>query len=257
MYERIIEWWKSKCIRNAADLEIALDNFRIVFACNSNGIEGNTINYHTTREIFEGKPLSDFHGTAKEIFETQNQKFAYDFLLKSFDAQKEMELAFILKLHAILLYGCYDTVRWEKGERPGKFKKEDYCVGLSDVGSLPEDVETDLQRLLKELEGHAGSKNILLKAAYFHLMFESIHPFADGNGRVGRALMNYYLLVNDYPPVVIFNEDQDAYYLSLEVFDRTEELSGFVMFLKEQMVKTWKHHVEGNRSAKKLSNLQL
>jgi len=56
--------------------------------------------------------------------------------------------------------------------------------------------------------------------------------------------MDYYLMLNDYPPIVIFNEDKEIYYLGLEVFDRTGKLNNFVKFLQEQMVKTWKTKVE-------------
>lgn len=254
LYNQILEWWNSKQIQTSDDLEVALDNFKIVFAYHSNGIEGSSIDYHTTREIFEGKPLSNYNGTAREIFEAQNQKFAYDFILESFDIRKDIDLAFILQLHSILLYGCYDSVRWGKGERPGMLKKHDYCVGLSEVGSFPEDTENDLLCLINDLSENAGSTNLLLKAAYFHSVFETIHPFADGNGRVGRTLLNYYLILNQHPPIVIFNEDKDTYYLALEVFNKTEELSGFVKFLQEQTVKTWKSRVKGTQRVKSLSS---
>ena len=66
-----------------------------------------------------------------------------------------------------------------------------------------------------------------------------IHAFADGNGRVGRTLLNYILMCNNLPPVIIFDEDKETYFMALEVFDHTEKIDGFVQFLKEQMVKTW------------------
>lgn len=70
--------------------------------------------------------------------------------------------------------------------------------------------------------------------------FESIHPFADGNGRVGRTLMNYYLLTHDYPPTIIYSEDKKNYYLALALFDATEDMDGFKAFIKEQTIKTWR-----------------
>ena len=69
--------------------------------------------------------------------------------------------------------------------------------------------------------------------------FESIHPFADGNGRVGRTLLNYYLMTHDYPPTIIYNEDKELYYMGLTVFDKTGQIDGFVKFLQEQSEKTW------------------
>ena len=69
------------------------------------------------------------------------------------------------------------------------------------------------------------------------LQFENIHPFADGNGRVGRTLMNYYLMLHDLPPAVIYEEDKETYYLALAVFDKTEKLDGFVEYLERRNCK--------------------
>ena len=137
------------------------------------------------------------------------------------------------------MYGVYDEVRWAKGERPGKFKINDYCTGQSEVGSSPEEVEQDIVELCNELLDEIG--DVTLAAAYFHLQFESIHPFADGNGRLGRMLLNYFLMLNDYPPCILYEEDKTTYYLGLDVWDRTGKLDGFKKFLMEQTVKTWEH----------------
>lgn len=85
-------------------------------------------------------------------------------------------------------------------------------------------------------------KKILTAAAYFHCNFEYIHPFADGNGRTGRTLTNYFLMIHDLPPMVIFDEDKKLYYEALGIFDETEKLDGFVSLLKDQTVKTWTAH---------------
>lgn len=88
-------------------------------------------------------------------------------------------------------------------------------------------------------EVNQSEADVLTTAAYLHLNFESIHPFADGNGRVGRILMNYYLMTHGYPPTIIHNEDKGIYYMALTVFDKTEKLDDFVEHIKEQTIKTW------------------
>ena len=72
-----------------------------------------------------------------------------------------------------------------------------------------------------------------------HLNFESIHPFADGNGRVGRTLMNYFLMIHQHPPTIFYEEDKEVYYMALATFDKTEKIDGFRKFLEEQTIKTW------------------
>ncbi|MCD8106044.1 MAG: Fic family protein [Lachnospiraceae bacterium] len=84
-----------------------------------------------------------------------------------------------------------------------------------------------LEELLEEVKEEEG-KDVMAIAAYFHLRFEEIHPFADGNGRLGRTLLNYYLMTHDYPPLVLFEEDKKTYYMALTVFDKTGEIDGFL-----------------------------
>jgi Fic family protein len=110
----------------------------------------------------------------------------------------------------------------EQGERPGEFKKHDYVTGIAEVGSLPEDVEKDLTELLEELADYEG-RDVLKAAAYFHARFEYIHPFADGNGRVGRTLLNYWLMTRGHPPVIVHDEDKRAYYGALSRYDEAED----------------------------------
>ena len=100
------------------------------------------------------------------------------------------------------------------------------------------EAERDIEELCDEI-AEVPVNNTLTAAAYMHLKFESIHLFADGNGRAGRTLMNYYLMTHEYPPTVIYEEDKKTYYMALAVYDKTEEISGFEEFIKEQTVKTW------------------
>lgn len=70
-------------------------------------------------------------------------------------------------------------------------------------------------------------------------MLEDIHPFADGNGRLGRELMNYLLLLGDHPPVIVFEEDRMAYYGAMEAWDVERNLDPLRDFLKVEAVRTW------------------
>ena len=92
--------------------------------------------------------------------------------------------------------------------------------------------------LISEIIDNEG-KDVLTIAAYFHACFENIHPFADGNGRVGRTLLNYYLLTHNVSPVIIYEEDRKEYYKSLERFDTDADLQPLKDFIVREQEKTW------------------
>ena len=246
-YAQIVRLWPQYAIGTEADIDLRLDSFRILFAYHSGKIENPEISYHDTREIFENGRVVNFTGSPRTIFEQRNQKLCYDFLKPRIIARKPITIALIKETHAILTAGTYDETRYiQQGERPGAFKKHDYVTGIEEVGSLPEDVEHDMQELLATLQELAG-KDPLKTATYFHVRFEYIHPFADGNGRVGRTLLNYLLMTRDHPPLIVYDEDKRDYYAALEQYDRNEDYQPMYAFLKKETIRTWEKALERDR----------
>jgi Fic family protein len=246
-YEKAVKLWQEYDVRTEADIDLRLHNFRILFAYNSGKIENSEITYHDTREIFENGRVLNYTGSPHSIFELENQKLCYEFLKAKIAAKEPLSIPLIKETHGILTGGTYDEHRYiERGERPGAFRKHDYVTGIAEVGSLPEDVEKDLTELLDELADYED-KDILKVAAYFHARFEYIHPFADGNGRVGRTLLNYWLMIHDHPPVIIHDEDKRAYYDALARYDEAEELDTMRLFLIHQTERTWEKSLERER----------
>ena len=119
-------------------------------------------------------------------------------------------------------------------------------------------MENDLAELIEEVNA-IGAKAPLKAGAYLHARFENIHPFADGNGRVGRTLLNYWLMINNYPPTIVYEEDRRAYYDALQDYDEQEDLTPLVQFLEAQTVKTWSRSTDGKKSTphKKLNSFLL
>jgi Fic family protein len=243
-YEKVRDMWQQFNVNSIESLDLALDNFRILFAYHSGKIENDEIEYHDTREIFEDGKVTGYSGSTRAIFEQQNQKLCYDFLKAKIISREPFSLSLILEIHSILTSGTYDERRYiVNDERPGQFKKHDYVTGKNEVGFPPDEVESGLSEIVDELNNYIG-KDILKAASYFHLRFEHIHPFADGNGRVGRTLLNYYLLTHGEPPTIIYNEDKRQYYEALELYDTKEEILPFYDFLKMQTIKTWQKTFE-------------
>lgn len=239
-YEQILQLWQGFDTETPAALDQRLDNFRVLFAFHSGKIENEAVTWHDTREIFANGKVIAFTGDPRAVFEQQNQRLCYDFLLPKLAAREPITLELIREIHAVLTGGTYDTRRYvELGERPGEFKKHDYVTGRNEVGSVPDEVEGDLANLLSEMETLPPDADILKVGAYFHARFEWIHPFADGNGRVGRTLLNYFLITHSHPPIVIHEEDKAGYYAALEAYDTSEDLQPMTEFLRGQAVRTW------------------
>ncbi len=239
-YEEVLQKWQSKDINTIQDFDTVLDNFRVLFAYHSNVIENPNTTIHNTREIFENGRVVNYTGDLRTLFELNNQKECYEFLKGKILKKEPITPTLIKEIHAILMNGCYDETRYKKGERPGEYKKHDYVVG-EDIGVPVEDVAEEIEFLCKEIIEN-DKADVLTVAAYFHLNFEGIHAFADGNGRVGRNLLNYYLMIHDYPPTIIYDEDKESYYMSLAIFDKSEEITGFIEFMKQETIKTWTRH---------------
>jgi Fic family protein len=232
--------WRGFRVETQADIDLRLHHFGELFAYHSGKIENEEITWHDTHEIFANGRVLNYTGDPRALFEQRNQKLCYEFLKEKLAARKPLSLELILEIHRVLTEGTYDERRYiDLGERPGAFKKHDYVTGRAEVGSLPEEVEGDLSDLLGELAELPPEADLLKAGAYSHARFEFIHPFADGNGRVGRTLLNYFFMLRNHPPVVIHDEDKAAYYAALERHDMSEELLPMEEFLRGQVEKTW------------------
>ena len=243
-YERIVREWRRQKIQSGAQLAAVLTSYRVYFAYHSGKIENAGITYHDTREVFENGRAVGFTGDVRTLFEIQNQKECHELLLDAFGAHRPLDEALVLEAHRTLTQGTYDERRWSRGERPGSYKQNDYVVGASQLGSAPDEVAADVRGLLDELDA-ANSDNVLTVAAYFHASFEAIHPFADGNGRVGRALSNYLLVSYDHPPLIVYDDDKMAYYGAMQVWDDEGDLRPMIDFLQAETVKTWPKNMRG------------
>lgn len=246
-YESILDFWKKQNIKHANELASVLSSYSVNFAYNSGKIENDEITYHDTREVFDKDGVTSYTGSTKTLFEIQNSKAGYERMLSAFNDVQIVDEDFLKEIQMILTNGTYDERRYQIGERPGEYKHHDYVTGKNEIGASVEDVQKEVCELLDELTD-IDDKNALVAAAYFHAKFENIHPFSDGNGRVGRLLMNYILLIHNHPPITIHEEDRKGYYNALEKFDEELELNSLIDFLKLQLVKTWEKQLNKEKS---------
>ena len=116
-YMKICDKWRKKNISDEYDLDVVLNNFRILFAYNSNVIENPKTNYHDTREIFENGKVCGYTGDLRTLFEIQNQKECYEYLKPLIIECEKLSSHLICEIHQKLMNGCYDEARYAKGER--------------------------------------------------------------------------------------------------------------------------------------------
>lgn len=253
-YEKAVAIWQSKNITDDAELAEALSGIRVASAYHSGKIENENITYNDTREIFDHDGVVSYTGDLRTLFEIRNAREADELFLKAFGRHRMLDESLIKEFQYCLTQNTYDERRWRIGERPGEYKCHDFVTGRYETGAAPEDVHEELSELLGEL-GEIPEGKALVAAAYFHVKFENIHPFADGNGRTGRLSMNYFLVLHNHPPVIVHEEDRKEYYKALEEWDRKQNLDAMAGFLKGQTEKTWGFQIDRSVIREKEKNL--
>jgi Fic family protein len=222
--------------------------FRLEFNYNSNHIEGNTLTYGETALLLLYDDTKGNH-TFREYEEMKSHDVAFE-MIKEWAKDKERPLteAQIKNLNEIILVRPFwkDAIT-EEGQntrrqiKVGEYKKYPNSVRLQNGEMFNYASPTDTPILMGELidwyrsEEEKGEMHPLDLASLFHYKFVCIHPFDDGNGRISRLLMNYVLIKNDLPPVIIKSEDKRNYLQALHLAD-IGDLDAFADYIAEQVI---------------------
>lgn len=190
-----------------AQLKDVFDRFTANFTYESNAIEGNSLTLKDVSiVIFEnsvprGKNL-------REIYEARNSRIVMGKILnKNFDISHKD----IIRIHKILMKDI--------DARTGYKKIPNVIIGSRVKTAPPENVVEEMTKLIDWHNSSLGKIHPIELATIFHGRFEKIHPFEDGNGRVGRFLMNVILVNNGYPPLIIRKTVRKSYTAALSAFD--------------------------------------
>ena len=180
---------------------------------NSNHMEGSRLSHEQTRYIFETNTIGVAEQTVNvdDILEAVNHFRCIDQVIAG--AEQPLAEAFIKELHATLKSGTSDS-------RKDWFSVGEYKQLPNEVGggptTLPENVADEMAQLLSSYNASAKSLEDIID---FHVRFEKIHPFQDGNGRVGRLIMLKECLNNDIVPFIIADEYKSFYYRGLQEWE--------------------------------------
>lgn len=177
---------------------------------NSNAIENSTLTLDETEQILEHQILPP-NSSQREVFEAINLGKVNEYLSAKLAKNAVLTKEMILLVHGTLLSHIND-------EFAGCFRKsKEYVRVGKHIAPAPEKLPGLLDNLMADFADE--SEHILDRIILFHLAFEHIHPFLDGNGRVGRALLNFQLKMIGYPPVIIRNKEKKDYYAALQRYD--------------------------------------
>lgn len=180
---------------------------------NSNAIENSTLSLEETEKILLQIDL-DRYITEREIFEAKNLARVISYI-DSKAKEQELSLETILLLHKILIGNINEDVA-------GRFRNDHEWVRVgSYVAVDPKEITNRLNHMFATY--HASvHESIIKRIARLHLEFEHIHPFVDGNGRIGRVVNNYLLMREGYVPIYIKYVDRKKYYEAFKEFDAKE-----------------------------------
>lgn len=200
------------------------DDFMVEYTYNSNAIEGNTLTLRETEMVLRGltvdrKPLKDH-------LEVVGHKDAFYFVVDLVKEKAEITESVIKQIHSLVLA--------DKPMDKGVYRKIPVRImGAYHEPVQPYLIEPKMYELLQDYK--KDDRNIAEKLAEFHIRFEGIHPFIDGNGRTGRLLINLELMKAGYPPIDIKFTDRKRYYDAFDAYYVKKDLSAMTKLFAEYL----------------------
>ena len=190
------------------------EEFIVEYTYNSNAIEGNTLTLRETDLVLRGLTID--RKPMKDHMEAVGHKEAFDFVSELVKDNVPISESIIKQIHCLVLA--------DKREDRGVYRRVPVRImGAQHEPVQPYLIEPKMEQLLYDFA--ASTEHIVTKLARFHIEFEDIHPFIDGNGRTGRLLVNLELMKSGFPPIDIKFTDRIAYYNAFDEYHVKHNLS--------------------------------
>lgn len=220
-------------MRNLSKKSVDDINKRFIanYVYDSNALEGNSLTLKNVAEIVFENRIS--HGKdLREVYDAKNSYKLFLFLRK---IRRKINHDFIIKIHSKLMENI--------DNRLGYRKEPIILLGKTTKLVKPENIYQEMDNLLKWYRDNEDKIYALELAFKFHAKFEKVHPFCDGNGRVGRFLLNYILMRKGYFPVIIRKTSRNRYIKTLEAADKGKWLI-LIRFALDSHKKTFRNFFE-------------
>ncbi len=214
------------------------EDVSIIWTYNSTAIEGSTLNLKETALILQ-EGIASGNKVVTDYTSAQAHRDAVNMVYGFLKRKQAINENRILELHRVTMKGLFDV------EVVGKYRDVPVWIrGSSYVPPDPEQVPVLMKKLIRRINKNPEHFDPITLSATTHLDFESIHPFADGNGRVGRLLSNWVLMKHKYPPIIIENREKKKYFQVLENVQMRHDLLGIVRFFKKKMNLSLDFHLQ-------------
>lgn len=209
-----------------AEVDALREMFIVEHTYNSNAIEGNTLTLQETGLVLQGitidrKPLKDH-------LEAVGYKEAFEYVEQFAKEQKSLTEYEIKAIHSLVLS--------DRKEDRGQWRRVPVSIaGAATTPVQPYQIEPMIGALLADMGTIYRKLHVVEQVALFHLRFESIHPFIDGNGRTGRLLMNLQLIQAGYPPINVEFADRRRYYEAFDSYAKNGTPEAMVTLVAEYL----------------------
>lgn len=208
----------------AGEAQRLRDEFTVEFTYNSNAIEGNTLTLKETSMALAGMTID--RKPLKDHLEAVGHRDAFLYVEDIAQNKTRLRDAEIRTIHSLVLI--------DRPEDRGKYRRIPVTIaGAYTEPVQPYLIEPKLTELLAVNEERKKTLHPIERIARFHLEFEGIHPFVDGNGRTGRLIMNLELIRSGYPPINVKFTDRKRYYDAFDAFYRDGNADDMILLVAE------------------------
>ena len=200
--------------------------FEVRFVYNTNSIEGSTLTLGETALVLDGEFVPDRPG--RDYFAARGAADGMAYYKRALSEKVEFSEDLIKNIHERTALDCQPSTRAIYRRHPV------YIRGSEAVPANWQEVPLLMKDLITAYS--SSTQPEIYKATVFHVYFEAIHPFSDGNGRTGRLILNYMLEKNNYPPICIKSDAKAEYLKSLEDWQMHDDTALFTSLVNKSLI---------------------